>query len=906
MTRFNTALAETLRLVRVAWIPLLLVGCAVAPPAPPEPEPPAAAETTAPEPAEALPPLPADSRPYQEIMDEGLALFNDRNMAGALHDFRAAAGVKPDSADPWYYQGETLFRLARYDESARAFRRAVELAGVNPVIYTRLWSAELQAGQRDDAGKQAVADEINSLLSTHPGDINAAFAAYEGYKLLRDQQNVHATVELMLQLPGTVDQMKSVANILLQEARSNPDTRQARQWANTYLQRFSGIAGESSAVSLLLDIARKEQQEDAALDLADDVLEPDWDEISTLFTIAQNFLDQGIETERAVRLLERNLAEIDRHLDDDDLAKCPAIELCPLKQTLARHVRYLAQGYGQLNEILAAQNFYRLLMELDETAGEASVQLALFAVSDGDYERAIALLRRALEAGNYQTDPAPILSRLLLSEYEYAGDSAAFFANRDGTVHFIDITQEVGLHGFSGQRVAWGDYDNDGFHDLLLDGKTLIRNMGDGTFRDVSSGMGHGVYPDNNGGLWGDYNNDGLLDLLLTSHEQIYLLKNDGFGGFIDVTRTEIPLLPEAMTEAAAWGDANGDGWLDVYLANYEQSAIERAICAPDFLLLNQPDAAFIEHSSVAGTTTDETLCGRGATWTDINQDGQQDILVSNYRLDPNLLWLNQGNGRFMDNAKALGVRGTDNNGSYGHTIGSVSGDLDNDGDLDIFSANLSHPRLNGLSDHSMLLINVGTATRPDFEDQFADSGIRFAETHSDPALADVDNDGDLDLYITSIYPERPSHLYLNDGKARFTDVSWSSGTRVNNAWGAAFADFDNDGDQDLVIASKDGLRLLQNQTRDKSWIRITVRDRECNVFGVGARVTIQYKNQSQIRELTAGRGTGSQDALEAHFGLGDYQGRIKAQLTTLCGETISKIIPKNNGVAVISPQVSD
>jgi len=158
---------------------------------------------------------------------------------------------------------------------------------------------------------------------------------------------------------------------------------------------------------------------------------------------------------------------------------------------------------------------------------------------------------------------------------------------------------------------------------------------------------------------------------------------------------------------------------------------------------------------------------------------------------------------------------------------------------------------------------------------------IRYEETHSDPAWADVDNDGDLDLYITSIYEGRRSFLYENhpiydaDRPSKpigrwFSENTWQSGTRVFNGWGCAFADFDNDGDQDLVVGSGSGVKLFRNDTKNgNKWLEVRVIGREFSRAGIGARVIVTQGKNRQIREVEGGKGTMSQNSLVQHFGLG-------------------------------------
>ncbi len=238
----------------------------------------------------------------------------------------------------------------------------------------------------------------------------------------------------------------------------------------------------------------------------------------------------------------------------------------------------------------------------------------------------------------------------------------------------------------------------------------------------------------------------------------------------------------------------------------------------------------------------------------------------------------------FVDEALERGVAGTDVDGWWGHTIGSVWGDCDNDGDLDLFSANLAHPRYIEFSDISQLLINSGP---PDyrFTDRTAGSGITYDETHSNPAWADVDNDGDLDLYVTSIYENERSYLYLNDGTGlKYMENGFLSGTRVTNGWGCAFADFDNDGDLDLLVGSGSGVRLFRNRGNANHWLRVEV----SGIAGtpLGARVTVTQGDRVQIREIQAGSGTTSQDEGIAHFGFGRDGSPIKVQIRMSNGET--------------------
>ena len=396
-----------------------------------------------------------------------------------------------------------------------------------------------------------------------------------------------------------------------------------------------------------------------------------------------------------------------------------------------------------------------------------------------------------------------------------------------------------------------------------------------------------------------DFNNDGLQDLYITNYGPNKMLFNKGDGSFADVTTTSGTADDLWGTSAAAF-DFDRDGLLDLYVANYETwGAVMIPMGNHDRLYKNLNGIRFEDITDKAGMKTDEAMCGRGVTWTDINFDGFQDIVVANYRLDPNFLWVNDLSG-ITERAEAFGMRVYETEGAFGHSVGPVSGDLDNDGDLDLFITNLAHPRYIEFSDVNMMLMNNGF---PDyhFKDQYEESGIDFEETNSDPALADIDNDGDLDLYMSSIYPGRYSRLYMNEQKGSFNDISWVSGTRVENSWGVAFSDFNNDGFPDLLVASTDGIHLFKNNGNANHWITVRIDDVQCNRFGIGSRVTVRYGDKQQIREVTAGRGSGSQDSLELIFGLGDYVGPIEIQAKTLCGDLLQTVIDHSNQRVILT-----
>lgn len=446
---------------------------------------------------------------------------------------------------------------------------------------------------------------------------------------------------------------------------------------------------------------------------------------------------------------------------------------------------------------------------------------------------------------------------------------------------FADVTTASGI--IVGGRMSWGDCDGDGDDDLLIGGNKLFRNDGSGKFVDITQGAGlDGL--GGSGGLWGDYDNDGLLDIFVFGGKE-HLIRNLGgmkfqevaLGNFIEDPKRDYP------TEAAAWVDYDLDGKLDVYTANYEVVPADDpnalGICDWHFLWHNNGDGTFTDVAAKVGMHTTKQ-CGRSVAPLDWDGDGDGDIYVGNYRLDPNYFWRNEHpESKFTDIAKKNSTIGIGAMKDYGHTIGATWADADNDGDFDLFVANLAHPRFINFSDRSQFYQNLGAEKDWGFQEMRESTGIGYLETHSNPNFADIDNDGDLDVSLTAVYVGRKGQIWRNDGKSattgwlQFSDVTYPAGWIVDNGWGSAWADFDNDGDVDQAVSNK----IFRNDYSDVAhsnghWIKVSLHGdgKAVNGAAIGAWATVKLANgQVLSRLVSGGSGLACQDSPTMHFGLG-------------------------------------
>jgi hypothetical protein len=457
-------------------------------------------------------------------------------------------------------------------------------------------------------------------------------------------------------------------------------------------------------------------------------------------------------------------------------------------------------------------------------------------------------------------------------------------------------------------RIALGDYDNDGYADVLVPGHGMWRNLeGRGKFTRVDDELGldiKGIC-----GAFADVDNDGLVDVIVAGPEKVGVsLQTEG-----RIFRPVINPANRTVENPGGIGlfDGDGDGLIDVYVSGYESQFGTGGL--PDVALRNQGDGTFENVTEAWGFTGDDIeQCGQGVSPGDYDDDGRTDIYISNYRLDRNTLWRNvseEDRPAFVQCADApwfgddqrpeaqvgvdRGVEGLQTvlKGTtyWGHTSGAAWGDLNGDGTLDIVCANLSHPRFLAMNppfimDLSRVYLNIGH----DFQDHTVHAGLMFRETTTDPLLADFNNDGHLDLSMTNCYRVWVNQLYEGVGDGSFREVTFRTGAFACDACGQAAADFDNDGDLDwFVIDGKKGLLLYENKLIDggripdsANWIELKLHGgNHVNSMAYGARVTVKANGKVYVREVAGMRGYSSCDDQVVHIGLGAHTGKVNVEV---------------------------
>jgi hypothetical protein len=487
-------------------------------------------------------------------------------------------------------------------------------------------------------------------------------------------------------------------------------------------------------------------------------------------------------------------------------------------------------------------------------------------------------------------DPSPFV--------DVTGESGLDFTHRNGATGELLLPEVIGAGG------ALFDYDNDGDVDLFAVQGTgssrLYRNELDAgrrlRFVDVTDRSGIAVSGDGMGAATGDIDNDGWVDLYVTGLGANRMLRNKGDGTFADVTAGS-GTDDRRWSTSATFFDYDRDGWLDLFVVHYVNfsagmtrgcfsAGSARDYCNPavydpvaDRLLRNNRDGTFSDVSVRAGLTRTPAR-GLGVLAADVNGDGWTDLYVANDG-DPNHLWINdRGTGAFTDDALLSGVAVSRSGRAQG-SMGVDAGDVDGDGDEDLFVTNLDN-------EGNALYRNLGKGL---FEERTVEAGLfRLGFTGFGTRFIDYDNDGWLDLVVANgavrhqnrqvqtgdPYPLRQrNQLFRNDRGRRFIEVTDAAGAAfapLRVARGTAAGDLDNDGDTDLVIFNNSGpARVLLNEagSRRGHWIGVRVLDGRRDA--VQARVVLAGGNGRDLtRRVQADGSYGTAGDPRVLFGLGD------------------------------------
>jgi hypothetical protein len=501
-------------------------------------------------------------------------------------------------------------------------------------------------------------------------------------------------------------------------------------------------------------------------------------------------------------------------------------------------------------------------------------------------------------------------------------------SGRPFVARFTDVAREAGLHEpviygevdskayiveVVGCGCAFIDYDNDGWMDLLVlsgtrlsgapsgAGNRLYKNNRDGTFRDVTAKAGLARTGWASGVTIGDYNNDGFPDIFMTYYGHNVLYRNNGNGTFSDVTESSGLNQPTIRYgSGCTWLDYDRDGHLDLFVANYLNTTIEKlpkpganaecnwkgvpVNCGPRGLpfgsvqlFRNNGNGTFTDVSEKSGVAAARGGYPMTAVAADFDNDGWPDIYVA-CDSRPSFLFRNNHDGTFreegLERGAALSEDGMEQAG-----MGVGVGDYNLDGSLDIFKTHFA-------DDTNVLYINDGKGHFDDITVR-AGLGVETRYVGWGTGIVDLDNDGLPDLFVVTggVYPEverrlqgypfkTPRLIFRNLGDGRFEELIAEAGPGIieaHSSRGCAFGDFDNDGDVDiLVVNMNEPPSLLRNDISGTNhWLTVQLVGTVSNRSAIGSRVVARYGGRQQAQEVLAQSSFYSSNDPRLHFGLG-------------------------------------
>jgi tetratricopeptide (TPR) repeat protein len=564
----------------------------------------------------------------------------------------------------------------------------------------------------------------------------------------------------------------------------------------------------------------------------------------------------------------------------------------------ARHIAefQVPAALNQMNEALGISYLHKAGMDNDayRSPGEKCLlpmRPGNSYAKTGDSEKAVEYFLKYLDQKPDELEVKWLLNLAYMTLGEYPDKvppkyliPPSVFQSAEDVGRFPDVAPAAGLDTFAmAGGIIVDDFENNGRLDVVKSSfdvcapMQFFHNNGDGTFTDRADKAG---LADQLGGLniiQADYNNDGCTDILVLRGgwevaQRKSLLRNNCNGTFTDVTAAS-GLAVATATQAGVWVDVNNDGLLDLFIGNE---------ASPAQLFLNNGDGTFKDISHSAGI--DKLAFSKGVTAADYDNDGYPDLFVSNLT-GPNFLYHNNHDNTFTEVGESAGVQGP--------TRGFATWffDYDNDGWPDLFVTSYpvsleetarTYLGLPHNANTQKLYRNMHDGT---FKDVTAEVGLDKVFMPMGANFGDIDNDGFLDIYLGTGNPSYgslvPSVLLRNHDGKYFVDVTASSGTGdLHKGHGVAFADLENNGNEDIVFevggatpGDSHAMRVFENPGHGNDWINLKLVGTKTNRSAIGARIKVTVENQGQgtrsIYRTVGSGGSFGASPLQQHIGLG-------------------------------------
>jgi tetratricopeptide (TPR) repeat protein len=692
----------------------------------------------------------------------------------------------------------------------------------------------LQEPERRRVSLGLAMETLNAVLKLNPNHIPA----------LRAKAVIHARAELLYYDPNLSYQL--AARVAKLEPHSNAFLLNLSEWMSGEV-RFTQESGHRVPHDPLLGLDRSIELLDQVID---DSLPYSNEEAAALFLMGNTLSRRGsfsLAISHYEQMLQRPVT---------------------LDQRMSA-LREMGASYYHLGDYVeAARKFYEALQTRMNTVDQWLFRLAL----------------------DQSKQPVPTLPAGVL----FPVDEPKIDPANPPLLAFEDIAPKLGIHHLNGNgTAAWGDIDGDGRLDLIVAGSgtfiRVYRNEG-GKFTDVTEKVGLANVPSGYSLNLVDYDNDGWLDLYISlngwSGPMPNLLFHNEHGRFVNVSK-QSGLDDAGSGFVSLWGDLDNDGWLDVVIAN----GVLKDGSVPQ-IYRNNRDGTFTNVTKQVGLDEPASYGAIGIALGDYDKDGRVDILINGRDSAPDRLYHNDGNWHFTDMARKAGVLQPPHNGFVCFFF-----DYNNDGWPDILTTSLApwesvvealkkgYAPANARAVHpdaSRLFRNNHDGT---FTDVTYDSKLYYPAGTMGAGVADLDNDGYVDIYLGTGDPQmsrlEPNRFFRNNGNGGFSDLTNFVGFARpgNKGHGVAFVDIDEDGDLD-IFAQLGGHypgdhtynAFYRNLKGDQNhWMELDLRGVKSNRNAIGAQVTVKAGDLLVYREVKGSEGFGATSPYRQHFGLGRH-----------------------------------
>src|SRR4030067_3812850 len=450
----------------------------------------------------------------KDTLQRGKTYANKRQYAQAESAFLDALRYNPINTEAWVSRGDIYFTMDHYEEARHAYEEALTYNKGASRAQAGLWKVYLETTGYTEEARKEVKKKIEDFISSVEKNPEARMAAYEGLSFLHEYEEALQLAKDIVALVPSEEDLSSLATYTSEELLREKDVEKRIKMIEEFCRLFPSSKEIPMVNTLKLSIAAKDLKDNEALfQYGEEWIRDDPDNRRANFSVGYWYTQEGVALDRAVLYLRKALdlienpdpADKPEHYSESEWHK-------DLKRTKGTYYDTLGWAYYKMGRYKKAEKAYRRGARYLDYDPNLYYHLGQLLEEKGDTDGAIKSYVQALKSGDNKEAEEKLMNLLTKGDEFPEEPLYKLFARKEGITTFTDVTGEAGLSDIKAIRVAWGDYKNDGYDEILLNGSILFKNNGNGTFAKVTGAAGIAAIAGANGGVWGDFDNDGYLD----------------------------------------------------------------------------------------------------------------------------------------------------------------------------------------------------------------------------------------------------------------------------------------------------------------------------------------------------------------------------------------------------------